>query len=71
MPTYLFKLEKYNIIEETEIEDEGLAPQTLMNMDKHGNGSLAINAIDGERAEAFCQLHMSIHKNWDNPGFAL
>lgn len=71
MPTYIFKLEEYEITEETEIEDDAAAPQTLINVDSKGNGSLAICALDMERAEAFCEWHIRIHRNWDNPGFAL
>jgi hypothetical protein len=67
MPHYLFRIGEYAIEEITEMEDETNAPETLINIDKNGTGSMALYAPDAARAEMYSMAHLRIHKNWNNP----
>jgi len=69
MPQFLVKIEEYVISEITEMEDGADAPQTLINIDKNGTGSMALHAPDSALAELYSKEHLRIHKNWNNPAF--
>jgi hypothetical protein len=69
MPTYLFDIENYQVVNATEIEGDDDAPQTLLNIDKNGTGSMALNALNFEQAASFNREHLRIHQNWNNPDY--
>ena|GEM_PF-5850723 len=67
MPTYLFNIAHYELVNTTEIEGDEEAPQTLINLDKEGTGNIALNAIDFAMARLFCGEHIRLHRSWDAP----
>jgi hypothetical protein len=67
MPIYFFKVEQYNVVEAKEMDGDENAPQTLINVDKDGNGNLVFHAPDIARAKIYSEGHLRIHKNWDDP----
>jgi hypothetical protein len=55
---------RYEIHACEEYDSDLRTPNTLMIIDKYGNGAIELPAPDEAKARIFAKQHLEIHKNW-------